>query len=113
MIGWQRLNPTHVVRAWIGQDACLKFGRCIAAREVMSPQTIAMTPSPAFEVIDASCVACNLCNLCNEVCRAEDCITMERLAPGSVDLRTGLTVSVRGGGLFDPPQHSQHTGTAE
>ena len=39
-----------------------------------------------FEVIDAECVACNLCV---NVCPVEDCITMEQMAAGEVDPRTG------------------------
>ena len=42
-----------------------------------------------FEVNDAECVACNLCV---NVCPVEGCITMERLAPGVEDARTGRTV---------------------
>jgi len=42
-----------------------------------------------FAVIDEECVACNLCI---NVCPVEDCITMELLAPGTVDPRTGETV---------------------
>ena len=48
-----------------------------------------MSPGRVFEVIDAECVACNLCL---DVCPVEECITMERLSPGSIDPRTGLTV---------------------
>ena len=42
-----------------------------------------------FEVIDEECVACIRCI---NVCPVEACITMERLAPGTVDPRTGETV---------------------
>ena len=42
-----------------------------------------------FEVNDAECVACNLCV---DVCPVEGCITMEQLAPGTVDERTGKPV---------------------
>jgi dihydropyrimidine dehydrogenase (NAD+) subunit PreA len=41
-------------------------------------------------LIDAECVACNLCV---NVCPVDGCITMERLAAGEVDPRTGRTVS--------------------
>ena len=36
---------------------------------------------------------CVACNLCVDVCPVENCITMEELAPGMVDARTGKTVS--------------------
>ena len=42
-----------------------------------------------FEVKDEECVGCNLCV---NVCPVDGCITMERLAPGSVDPRTGKVV---------------------
>jgi len=48
-----------------------------------------MTPDRRFEVIDEECVACNLCV---NVCPVEECITMERLAAGQVDPRTGQVV---------------------
>ena len=48
-----------------------------------------MSPDRVFEVIDEECVACNLCV---NVCPVENCITMERLAPGAVDARTGRVV---------------------
>ena len=43
-----------------------------------------------FEVMDDECVACNLCV---NVCPIENCITMERMAAGTVDPRTGQTVT--------------------
>jgi dihydropyrimidine dehydrogenase (NAD+) subunit PreA len=49
-----------------------------------------MLPGRVFEVKDEECVACNLCV---DVCPVEDCITMERMAPGTVDPRTGKVVS--------------------
>ena len=42
-----------------------------------------------FEVIDDECVGCNLCV---NVCPVEDCITMEPLAAGAIDERTGRSV---------------------
>ncbi len=89
---WQYLNLNYVTKARIDQDLCIKCGRCYAACEDTSHQAIAMKPGRVFEVIDAECVACNLCV---DVCPVEECITMERLAPGTVDPRTGLTVSDR------------------
>ncbi|MGY6633238.1 MAG: NAD-dependent dihydropyrimidine dehydrogenase subunit PreA [Alkalilacustris sp.] len=86
---WQHLNLNYVTKARIDQDACIKCGRCYAACEDTSHQAIAMKPGRVFEVIDAECVACNLCV---DVCPVEDCITMERLAPGTVDPRTGRVI---------------------
>ena len=86
---WQHLNLNYVTKARIDQDLCIKCGRCFAACEDTSHQAIAMKPGRVFEVIDAECVACNLCV---NVCPVEDCITMERLKPGTVDPRTGKTV---------------------
>ncbi len=87
---WQHLNLNYVTKARIDQDACIKCGRCYAACEDTSHQAIAIKPGRVFEVIDEECVACNLCV---DVCPVEDCITMERLAAGTVDPRTGLVVS--------------------
>ena len=86
---WQYLNLNYVTKARIDQDLCIGCGRCFAACEDTSHQAIAMTPERRFEVIDEECVACNLCV---NVCPVEDCITMEELAPGAVDLRTGQDV---------------------
>ncbi len=86
---WQYLNLNFVTKARIDQDLCIKCGRCYAACEDTSHQAIAINPGRVFEVKDDECVACNLCI---DVCPVEDCITMERLAPGSLDPRTGRTV---------------------
>ncbi|MGR3593763.1 MAG: NAD-dependent dihydropyrimidine dehydrogenase subunit PreA [Limimaricola soesokkakensis] len=87
---WKNLNLNYVTKARIDQDLCIKCGRCYAACEDTSHQAIAMTPDRVFEVIDAECVACNLCV---DVCPVENCIDMVRMAPGSVDPRTGRVVS--------------------
>ena len=86
---WQYLNLNYVTKARIDQNACIKCGRCYAACEDTSHQAISMSPERVFEVIDAECVACNLCV---NVCPVENCITMEELAPGTVDPRTGKVV---------------------
>ncbi|MEM9779273.1 MAG: NAD-dependent dihydropyrimidine dehydrogenase subunit PreA [Pseudomonadota bacterium] len=86
---WQYLNLNYVAKARINQDSCIKCGRCYAACEDTSHQAIAMKPGRIFEVIDEECVACNLCV---NVCPVEDCITMETLAPGATDTRTGKVV---------------------
>ncbi len=87
---WQYLNLNYVTKARIDQDACIKCGRCYAACEDTSHQAIAINPGRVFEVKDDECVACNLCV---DVCPVEGCITMEELAPGALDERTGKTVS--------------------
>ena len=86
---WQYLNLNHVTKARIDQDLCIKCGRCFAACEDTSHQAISMSPDRVFEVKDDECVACNLCV---NVCPVESCITMETLAPGAVDERTGKVV---------------------
>ncbi|MEP4197709.1 MAG: NAD-dependent dihydropyrimidine dehydrogenase subunit PreA [Aliishimia sp.] len=86
---WQYLNLNYVAKAVISQDDCIKCGRCYAACEDTSHQAIAMSADRTFSVIDEECVACNLCV---DVCPVEDCITMEAMAPGSVDPRTGKVV---------------------
>ena len=86
---WKNLNLNYVTKARIDQDLCISCGRCYAACEDTSHQAIGIGPGRTFEVIDAECVACNLCV---DVCPVEGCITMERLAPGTVDPRTGRIV---------------------
>ncbi len=86
---WQYLNLNYVTKASIDQDACISCGRCFAACEDTSHQAIAMSGDRKFSVIDEECVACNLCV---EVCPVENCITMVRQAPGTVDPRTGKLV---------------------
>ncbi|MEM1076294.1 MAG: NAD-dependent dihydropyrimidine dehydrogenase subunit PreA [Pseudomonadota bacterium] len=86
---WQYLNLNHVTKARIDQDQCIKCGRCYAACEDTSHQAITMSADRVFEVQDNECVACNLCV---NVCPVEGCITMETLAPGAMDERTGKVV---------------------
>jgi dihydropyrimidine dehydrogenase (NAD+) subunit PreA len=86
---WQFLNLNYVAKAKIDQEACIKCGRCYAACEDTSHQAIAMSDDRTFSVIDAECVACNLCV---EVCPVENCISMEPLAAGETDPRTGKVV---------------------
>ncbi|WP_322893072.1 MULTISPECIES: NAD-dependent dihydropyrimidine dehydrogenase subunit PreA [unclassified Yoonia] len=86
---WQYLNLNYIAKAKISQDDCIKCGRCYAACEDTSHQAIAMSADRTFTVIDAECVACNLCV---DVCPVENCITMEAMAPGQVDPRTGKVV---------------------
>ncbi|MFT6452180.1 MAG: dihydropyrimidine dehydrogenase (NAD+) subunit PreA [Halocynthiibacter sp.] len=86
---WQHLNLNYVTKARISQDDCISCGRCYAACEDTSHQAITMSADRVFEVQDDECVACNLCV---NVCPVEGCITMEELAPGVIDARTGKPV---------------------
>ncbi len=99
---WQYLNLNYITKARIDQDACIKCGRCYAACEDTSHQAIAMKPGRVFEVIDEECVACNLCV---DVCPVENCITMEELAPGTVDARTGKKVPAEYGNWTTHPNN--------
>ena len=90
VVDWQYLNLNHVTKARIDQDACIKCGRCYAACEDTSHQAISMSPERVFDVKDNECVACNLCV---NVCPVEGCITMETLAVGAMDERTGVPVA--------------------
>lgn len=88
---WQYLNLNHVTKAKINQDLCIECGRCHIACEDTSHQAITESKDGKrhFEVIDEECVGCNLCV---NVCPIADCITMEALEPGEIDLRTGKVV---------------------
>ena len=87
---WQYLDLNYVAKAVINQDDCISCGRCYAACEDTSHQAIVMSDDRKFSVADAECVACNLCV---EVCPVENCITMVQQPPGTVDPRTGQTIS--------------------
>ena len=87
---WQYLNLNHITKARIDQDLCIQCGRCYAACEDTSHQAISMSEDRVFDVKDDECVACNLCV---NVCPVENCITMETLAVGEIDERTGQKVS--------------------
>jgi dihydropyrimidine dehydrogenase (NAD+) subunit PreA len=88
---WQYLNLNHVTKARIDQDLCIQCGRCHIACEDTAHQAITkeVDGQRHFEVIDEECVGCNLCV---SVCPVKHCITMETLAPGTVDARTGKKV---------------------
>ena len=86
---WQYLNLNYTAKARIDQEVCIKCGRCYAACEDASHQSIGIREGRVFEVIDEECVACNLCVI---TCPVEDCITMESLPVGAVDTRTGKVV---------------------
>ncbi len=89
---WQYLNLNYVAKAKINQDLCISCGRCHIACEDTSHQAITKEKDGKrhFEVMNDECVGCNLCV---NVCPVEDCITMEALAPGMIDERTGKIVS--------------------
>ncbi|WP_323780419.1 NAD-dependent dihydropyrimidine dehydrogenase subunit PreA [Thalassovita sp.] len=107
---WQYLNLNYVTKAKIDEDACIKCGRCYAACEDTSHQAIAMSEDRVFSVKDEECVACNLCV---NVCPVEGCITMERVAPGQVDERTGEVVSEDYGNWLEHPNNPGNTCAAE
>ena len=88
---WQYLNLNYITKARIDQELCIKCGRCHIACEDTSHQAIThmVAGKRHFEVIDAECVGCNLCV---EVCPVESCISMETLAAGAMDARTGRVV---------------------
>ncbi|MCW1933798.1 NAD-dependent dihydropyrimidine dehydrogenase subunit PreA [Pararhodobacter zhoushanensis] len=99
---WQYLNLNFVTKAKIDAEKCIGCGRCFAACEDTSHQAIWQKPDRVFEVNDAECVACNLCV---NVCPVEDCITMERVAPGKTDERTGKVVSAEPGNWTQHPNN--------
>ena len=99
---WQYLNLNFVTKAKIDADKCIGCGRCYAACEDTSHQAIWQKPDRVFEVNDAECVACNLCV---NVCPVEDCITMERVAPGKRDERTGKVVAAEPGNWTQHPNN--------
>jgi dihydropyrimidine dehydrogenase (NAD+) subunit PreA len=91
MTDWQYLNLDYIVKAKIDQDLCIQCGRCHIACEDTSHQAISTTKDGAryFEVRDEDCVGCNLCAV---VCPVENCITLEPLPEGAIDIRTGQEV---------------------
>ena len=92
IVDWKELNLNHVDKARIDQDLCIQCGRCHVVCEDTSHQAITATKDGRrwFEVKDDECVGCNLCV---SVCPVPGCITLEALAPGAVDTRTGRIVS--------------------
>ncbi len=89
---WQYLNLNYVTKARIDQQMCISCGRCHIVCEDTSHQAITQEVNGRrhFEVIEEECVGCNLCV---NVCPVENCITMEQLAAGETDKRTGHKVS--------------------
>ena len=99
---WKYLNLNYVAKAEINQADCISCGRCYAACEDTSHQAIAMSEDRTFSVIDAECVAFNLCV---EVCPVENCITMVPQEAGTVDQRTGKTISEEYGNWTTHPNN--------
>jgi len=101
---WQYLNLNYIAKAKIDQDACIKCGRCYIACEDTSHQAITskINGVRGFEVIDEECVGCNLCV---NVCPVENCITMEPLAAGAIDARTGSKVNPKYGNWTEHPNN--------
>ena len=99
---WQHLNLNYISKAKINQDLCISCGRCYAACEDTSHQAIAMSDDRVFTVKDEECVACNLCV---NVCPVENCITMEQMAPGTTDPRTGKLVEADYGNWTTHPNN--------
>ncbi|APZ53084.1 NAD-dependent dihydropyrimidine dehydrogenase subunit PreA [Salipiger abyssi] len=107
---WQHLNLNYISKARINEDLCIKCGRCYAACEDTSHQAIAMSEDRVFSVKDDECVACNLCV---NVCPIEDCITMERMAPGMTDPRTGKAVEAEPADWTMHPNNPMRLNAAE
>ncbi len=103
---WQNLNLNYVSKAKINNDLCINCGRCYAACEDTSHQAILMSEDRVFSVDDSECVACNLCI---NVCPVENCITMEPMAAGTTDPRTGKVVSGKHGDWTTHPNNPMAT----
>jgi dihydropyrimidine dehydrogenase (NAD+) subunit PreA len=89
---WNQLNLNHVEKAVINQDSCIQCGRCHVVCEDTSHQAISASKDGKrhFEIKEDECVGCNLCVA---ICPVPQTITMRKLRPGEIDLRTGLDVS--------------------
>ena len=104
---WQYLNLNYVTKARIDQEMCISCGRCHIACEDTSHQAITheVNGRRHFEVIEEECVGCNLCV---NVCPVENCITMEQLAAGETDKRTGKAVSGDYSNWTEHPNNPSH-----
>jgi len=89
---WNQLNLNYVEKAVIKQDSCIQCGRCHVVCEDTSHQAIFASKDGQrhFEVNEVECVGCNLCV---SICPVPDTISMRRVMPGEIDLRTGQPVS--------------------
>jgi dihydropyrimidine dehydrogenase (NAD+) subunit PreA len=81
-VHWDDLNLNYKSIARIDQSLCIKCGKCYAACEDTSHQSIAalrVAGERRYEIIDEDCVGCNLCA---HVCPVDDCITMITVPTG-------------------------------
>jgi len=81
-VHWDDLNLNYKTIAKIDQSACIKCGKCFAACEDTSHQSIAalrVDGGRRYEVIEDECVGCNLCA---HVCPVQNCITMVAVETG-------------------------------
>jgi dihydropyrimidine dehydrogenase (NAD+) subunit PreA len=81
-VHWDDLNLNYKSIAKIDQSLCIKCGKCYAACEDTSHQSIAAlreNGARRYEIIDEECVGCNLCA---HVCPVDSCITMLTIPTG-------------------------------
>lgn len=79
---WKYLNMNYKRIALINQDHCIQCGRCYAACEDTSHQSIAITEIAGvkeYTIIEEECVGCNLCQV---TCPEPEAISM-------IDIDTG------------------------
>src|SRR3954466_1354319 len=90
-VDWEHLNLNYTVKAHIDQELCIQCGRCYIACEDTSHQSIRNEKDGRrhFEVIDEECVGWNLCV---GVWPVGHCITLNQIALGDTDPRTGKPV---------------------
>jgi len=101
-VDWKDLNLNYIAKAEIDQDLCISCGRCFAACEDTSHQAILMSDDRVFTVDDGECVACNMCV---NVCPVENCISMNPMAVGETDPRTGEKVVAEHGDWTTHPNN--------
>jgi dihydropyrimidine dehydrogenase (NAD+) subunit PreA len=83
---WKHLNMNYKRIAYINQDNCISCGRCFAACEDTSHQSILKTANGAsnvYTVIEEECVGCNLCQV---TCPEPDAIVMKDIDTGEPHL---------------------------